>query len=289
MTKTTATINVPLVQGLIRKQFPQWADLSIKPIKTSGWDNRTFHLGDALLVRLPSQAQYAQQVAKEQYWLPKLKDHLPCLIPNPIAQGKPTTKYPWSWSIYQWINGETATHENITDLNDFAKHLAEFLLALHHCDTTDAPLAGPENFYRGGLLKVYDADTRDALSKIAARDQAMILTAIWEQALSSTWQQDPVWVHGDMAVGNILVKDGKLTAIIDFGQLALGDPACDLAIYWTFLAGESRKVFRDSLNLDQDTWDRARGWVLWKTLCAPIDGTDCERLIDILVNEFNCD
>lgn len=276
-------ISVFLVRQLIKNQFPQWADLSISSVATSGWDNRTFHLGENMLIRMPSNAEYAPQVEKEQHWLPKLAFQLPLSIPKPIAMGKPANEYPWHWSIYQWLEGATATNTQITDLNHFAKSLAEFLSALQQCDTSGAPPAGPENFYRGGNLSVYDNDTRKAIKQIENKNLAKKLMVIWEKALASTWQDDPVWIHGDIAVGNLLVDNGKLVAVIDFGQLAIGDPACDLAIYWTFLHGKSRVIFREVLNLDNDTWDRARGWVLWKTLCAPIIGTNRDKIFNEII------
>ncbi len=280
-------INQKLVEMLICNQFPQWANLPIKPVASSGWDNRTFHLGESMTIRLPSNAEYAPQVEKEQYWLPKLAPHLPLSIPLPIAMGIPTSEYPWHWSIYRWIEGDSVTNTKITDLNLFAKSLAEFLKALQQCDTSGAPAAGPENFYRGSQLSFYDNETHQAIMQIKDRHLAKTLTAIWEKALASLWQNEPVWLHGDIATGNLLVKDGKLIAIIDFGQLAIGDPACDLAIYWTFLSGESRKIFRDVLKLDTDTWDRARGWVLWKTLWAPVAGTNCSQILSEIAHDFN--
>ena len=279
-------INRLLVEKLISNQFPKWADLLIKPVASSGWDNRTFHLGENMTIRLPSNAEYAPQVEKEQYWLPKLAPHLPLAIPQPIAMGKPSSEYPWHWSIYQWIDGSSVTNAQITDLNLFSKSLAEFLNALQKCDTSGAPKAGPENFYRGSNLRVYENETRKAITQIKDKDLEKKLAAIWEKALASLWRNEPVWIHGDIAVGNLLIRDGKLVAVIDFGQLAIGDPACDLAIYWTFLSGESREIFRDVLKLDNDTWHRARGWVLWKTLCAPIAGTDCDHILNEIVNDF---
>lgn len=280
-------IDLPLVQKLIHEQFPQWASLSIQPVKSSGWDNRTFHLGKHMLIRLPSNEAYAPQVEKEQYWLPKLAPKLPLAIPRPVAMGKPTNEYPWHWSIYQWLEGQTVTASRISDKKLFAENLAKFLKALQRCDTLGAPVAGPDNFYRGGDLSVYDVDTRKALTQIDNEQLANKLTAIWEKALSSKWHNDPVWVHGDIAIGNLLVNKGELVAVIDYGQLAIGDPACDLAIYWTLLSGQSREMFRNILELDNDTWNRGRGWVLWKTLCAPIAGTDCDTILNEIIADFN--
>lgn len=281
---TNIQIDTALVQRLINSQFPQWAHLVITPVKTSGWDNRTFHLGNTMTIRLPSKKEYALAVEKEQYWLPKLAPHLPLVIPTPIAMGEPSIDYPWPWSIYQWIEGESAATATILDSVDFAERLATFLRALEQCDTTDAPHAGAENFFRGGDLSIYDAQTRQVLAKLDDQNQASKLLHIWEKALASKWNKNPVWIHGDVAVSNLIVANEQLHAIIDFGQLAIGDPACDLALYWTLFIDESRNKFRETMSLDQDTWDRGCGWVLWKTLCAPVSGTDCDSILNTLIN-----
>lgn len=270
-------IDVPLVRHLVKTQFPQWADLEIKPVECSGWDNKTFHLGKHMTVRLPSHAEYAAQVTTEQYWLPKLGPQLPLPISMPLAMGKPDAEYPLPWSIYQWLDGSTASLERITNLYQFAKSLAEFLHAFQQCDTTGGPLAGEHNFYRGGDLAVYDAETREAIAKLQDKNYATATTKVWNMALASTWQRPPVWVHGDMAVGNLLVNHGQLSAVIDFGQLCIGDPACDLAIAWKLFNGESRHIFRAILNLDSATWARGRGWTLWKALCWAFPG---EKRVD---------
>lgn len=270
------SIDVSLVQKLVATQFPQWADLSIKPVQLGGWDNRTFHLGEKMLVRLPSSKDYSLQVEKERKWLPQLAPHLPLPIPSPLAMGKPGQGYPWHWSIYNWLNGNTAVNEPINDLCQFATSLAEFLVALHQCDATGGPIAGSHSFYRGGDLAAYDAQTQQAIAALEDQIDVNAVTAIWNTALASTWQNAPIWVHGDVAAGNLLVENGKLSAVIDFGQLCVGDPACDLAIAWTFFKQESRKAFRATLGLDNATWARGRGWALWKALiiCAAISGTN---------------
>ena len=270
MTEDKVQIDVSLVRRLIKAQFPQWADLPVKPVEFGGLDNRSFHLGEHMIVRLPSSAKYSSQVEKEQHWLPKLAPHLPLSIPKPLAMGNPTSEYPWHWSIYQWLDGETATIERIADLSQFASQLAEFLVALQKCDATDGPVAGPHNFYRGGPLETYDKETRQAINTLDDKSLADALISVWNKALKSTWLKKPVWVHGDIAVGNLLVTKEQLSAVIDFGQLCIGDPACDLAIAWTLFKGENREAFRATLSLDSDTWARGRGWVLWKTLCAPV-------------------
>lgn len=283
-----AHINHSLVRRLIDKQFPQWANLAIKPVESSGWDNRTFHLGEQLSVRLPSGAEYSAQVEREQHWLPILGPLLPLKIPVPIAMGKPDEGYPWHWSIYKWLAGETASYERISNLNQFAKALANFLAAFQQCDTTDGPLPGAHNFYRGGAIANYDAGTRQAIEILGNKIDIKTVTDVWNTALASTWNQSPVWVHGDIAVGNLLVDNSELTAVIDFGQLCIGDPACDLAIAWTFFNKESRDTFRKALLLDNATWERGRGWTLWKALIVyaglcgtnPLDAEKSKQVID---------
>ncbi|WP_133138804.1 aminoglycoside phosphotransferase family protein [Legionella genomosp. 1] len=262
-------INEALVYHLVATQFPQWKNLPVQPVARSGWDNRTFHLGNEMLVRMPSRAEYAFQVEKEQKWLPKLAAQLPLAIPTPIALGQPATEYPWHWSVYRWIEGESAATAPIKNLNGFAISLAEFLSALEQIDSRDGPWAGPHSFYRGGPLSTYDAETRQALEILKDTIDVKTATDVWEKALETTWQGSPVWVHGDISLGNLLIKNGQLNAVIDFGQLAVGDPACDLAISWTLFKGESREAFRSAINLDTATWARGRGWTLWKALiCA---------------------
>jgi len=290
------SIDVSLVQRLIAAQFPQWADLPIKPVEFSGWDNRTFHLGEHMTVRLPSDEEYSQQVEKEQFWLPKLAPQLPLPIPTPLAMGKPGEGYPCHWSIYSWIDGNTASIEGISELSQFARVLAEFLVALQQCDATGGPSAGPHNFYRGGDLATYDAETRQAILILGNKIDADLVTEVWNIALASTWNRSPVWVHGDIAIGNLLVDKGQLRAVIDFGQLCIGDPACDLAIAWTFFKGESRDAFRAAIPLDGATWERARGWTLWKASIVyaglpgtnPLEAEKSKLIIDEILADHRC-
>ncbi|MER8469524.1 aminoglycoside phosphotransferase family protein [Mesorhizobium sp. M0991] len=259
-------IDAALVRRLIVAQFPKWADLPVEPVEPGGWDNRTFRLGDSMSVRLPSAAAYVAQVEKEHRWLPRLAPHLPLPIPVPLAKGAPGEGYPWPWSVYRWLGGRPAAGELIADLTEFARSLAGFLVALYRIDAVGGPLAGQHNFHRGGRLSVYDAETRGALSALGGRIDKAAAEAVWATALASGWQAPPVWVHGDVASGNLLVEDGKLCAVVDFGSSAIGDPACDLVIAWTEFYGESRQAFRDGIALDEHSWARARGWALWKAL-----------------------
>jgi aminoglycoside phosphotransferase (APT) family kinase protein len=267
-------IDETLVRCLIASQFPQWKDLPVNIVAPGGWDNRSFRLGEHLVVRMPSAAAYTEQVEKEYRWLPKLAPLLPLSIPAPVAIGEPGEGYPWRWSINRWLEGETVASASFRDLDDLARRLAQFLIALHSIDSTGGPVAGPHSFYRGGSLATYDRETRKALAALKGKIDIDAATEVWETGLASTWQNDPVWVHGDISTGNLLVHEGRLSAVIDFGQLAIGDPACDLMIAWTLFEDKSREVFCASLPLDADAWARGRAWTLWKFLIVAADLTN---------------
>ncbi len=294
MKKDHVIIDVSLVRRLIASQFPKWKKLLIDPVATSGSDNRTFHLGKDMSVRLPSAAEYELQVEKEHQWLPKLAPALPLPIPIPLAIGNPEYGYPWKWSIYRWLEGETAASGRIANLAEFAIDLANFLTALHKIDVTGRPFPGLHSFYRGGSLSVYDHETRRSITALKNKINTSLATEVWETALSTSWENQPVWVHGDISAGNLLVHDGKLSAIIDFGQLAVGDPACDLAINWTLFHGKSREAFQKTLLLDKGTWARARGWTLWKALVVAAGLTNpnnseskqCWRIIEDVIADY---
>lgn len=283
-------ITPDLVRHLIATQFPEWAGLTIKPVARSGWDNRTFHLGDHLSVRLPSAARYAPQVEKEQNWLPHLARNLTMQIPEPIAKGAPDDAYPWHWSVYRWLDGQTRETPP-EDLPGFAADLAAFLQALHRIDASNGPAAGDHNFHRGGDLRVYDDEARAAIAALSGRIDHERASLIWDTALASQWEQRPVWVHGDIAIGNLLFDEqGRLSAVIDFGSMGVGDPACDLVAVWTMLKDDSRDRFIRAMDLDPQTWARARGWALWKATITCVgdkpdqEKSDALRVLGDLIN-----
>ncbi|MBM7786480.1 aminoglycoside phosphotransferase family protein [Tenggerimyces flavus] len=264
-------ITVDVAARLVAEQFPQWADLPVRPVKLNGWDNFTFRLGDAMSVRMPSGEGYVGQVAKEQRWLPLLASRLPVPIPSPVALGQPNAEYPWPWSVYRWIEGTRASTSGLTDFDGFAKQVAGFLTALQSIDGTDGPPYGQHSAERGGPVGYWDEWTRRSIEVLKDEIDAPAATACWETALASQWERPPVWVHGDLTASNLLVSDGALNAVIDFGCSCVGDPACDLLMAWNFFDDESARTFRDGLALDEATWQRGRGWALWKTLIT-IDG-----------------
>jgi aminoglycoside phosphotransferase (APT) family kinase protein len=278
--RVNVDIDAALARRLIDAQFPQWSHLAIEPVEVDGWDNRTFRLGSELSIRLPTGDWYAQQVDKEQRWLPVLAPQLPLPIPTPVARGEPAAGYPYSWSVYRWLDGDLASRARIDDLTGFAASLAAFLNALARIDVTGGPEPGQHNFYRGGPLATYEAETLaavDALGEEIPRDAVL---RVWEDAMTTTWDRDPVWLHGDVASGNLLVRDGRLAAVIDFGSSGVGDPACDVVIAWTFLSGPSRDRFRADLDVDAATWSRGRGWALWKALITRAHRDIAEVLAD---------
>jgi len=189
--------------------------------------------------------------------------------PVPIAAGEPGDGYPFAWSIYSWLEGEIATAERIDDLHDAAVELAQFIAALQHVDATDGPPPGEHNAFRGVPLAARDAATRSAIASLGGAVDAGAVTAAWETALrASAWEQPPVWIHGDLDARNLLVDRGRLTAVIDFGCLGVGDPACDVMVAWKVLSADTRETFRAALSIDDPTWSRGRGWALSQALGA---------------------
>jgi aminoglycoside phosphotransferase (APT) family kinase protein len=280
-------ITPALVSRLVADQFPQWADLPVRPVEHDGWDNATFRLGEDMAVRLPSAGQYALQVDKEHRWLPVLAGRLPLPIPEPLAKGAPAREFPRKWSVYRWLDGDHATAGRVTDPGRFAADLADFLAALYQIDPAGGPPPGEHNFFRGGPLTMNDSEARAALAALGAEIDTVRAAEVWETALGASWHGPPLWLHGDVSPENLLVRDGHLSAVIDFGCSAVGDPACDLDIAWTFMAGRSRRAFRNRLPADEATWARGRGWALWKAMMVligalkddPEDAIETKRVI----------
>ncbi len=257
-------ITKELVRHLIDSQFPDWKQLEICPVAQSGHDNRTFHLGSKMVVRLPSSPAYAAQIEKEAAWLPVLQKNLSLPISCPVALGKPTDSYPFPWSVNCYIQGETASDQNIPHMGSFAAELSIFLKELQEISTEGAPLPGKHNFFRGASPIVYHQQVEAVLKQPDKDWPVPVIKRIWERAIASEWQNPPVWLHGDIAPGNLLVQNGHLCGVIDFGIMGIGDPACDYAMAWSFFDRHSRPCFLHGL--DSQTIDRARGWALWKAL-----------------------
>ena len=266
-----ADITPDLVSRLLADQFPQWAGLPVRPVEADGVDNTTFRLGQTMSVRLPSADAYVEQVYKEHRWLPVLAAQLPLPIPEPLAKGVPGNGFPRPWSVYRWVDGDPATAEGVADMPGFAADLADFLVALYQIDPAGGPGPGTHNFFRGGPVAVYDGETQDALAALQGQIDTALTAEVWQAALRAGRQEPPVWFHGDAQPGNLLLSDGKLSAVIDFGTSGVGDPACDTTIAWTFLSGESSRIFKQRLPFDEATWVRGRGWAIWKAMIVLVE------------------
>lgn len=256
-------IDISLVKSLITSQFPQWQDFSIRQIDAIGTDNAIFRLGDTMAVRIPRIKKAAAHIEKEYQWLPKLTSHLPLTIPVPIAKGKRTESYPWQWSIYRWIEGESAV-DTISNLSQAAINLGHFVVALRNIDATGGPIC-----HRGKPLQTRDKETRDAI--VSWRNVIDIDAAItiWNRSLAlPLWGGKSVWIHGDLHADNMLTQNGNINAIIDFGSSGVGDPAVDMMPALTILSSETRQKFREIVNVDDATWGRGRGWALTFGLVA---------------------
>ncbi|MEV4118534.1 aminoglycoside phosphotransferase family protein [Micromonospora sp. NPDC049645] len=260
MTKMHATaldIDNDLVSRLVAEQFPQWSALPLVAVPSPGTNNALFRLGPRLVVRLPLLERAIRQLDKDFSWLPRLAPHLPVAVPEPVAKGRPALGYPWSWGVYRWLDGRTAPATGLAD-SAAVPALAGFVTALHALDLPDGPPAR-----RGVPLLAQDAGARDAIDQLTDTYDRATLTQLWDEALAAPgWDRPPTWLHGDLGPGNVLLRDGALTAVIDFGGLGVGDPACDAIPAWSLVPPTAREAFRRALRLDDATWSRGRGWAL---------------------------
>ena len=259
-------ISSAVVRALISVQFPAWGDLPVQPVRPLGTDNALYRLGDGLVARLPRRAHNVATLAKECTWLPRLAPSLPLAVPVPVAQGHPGSGYPFPWAVYRWIEGETALSAPPADLQQAAGDLAAFIRALQCIDPTDGPQPDQDSS-RGVPLARRDAASRAALRSLRDTLDIRAATTIWEEALDApVWPGPPVWLHGDVDARNLLVRDGRLSAVIDFGCLGVGDPACDVMVAWKLFSPAAREMFRVLMAVDAATWARSRGWALSQAL-----------------------
>jgi aminoglycoside phosphotransferase (APT) family kinase protein len=255
-------IDVALVERLVAAQFPEWAALPLERVESAGTVNAIYRLGEEMAVRLPRRAAWTGGFDKERHWLPRLAPHLPLAIPEPLAHGEPGEGYPLPWAVYRWLEGEVATPGHI-DQSQAALDLAGFILALQRIDPADGPRPSAENYQRGVPLGTRDGGTRRAIGELEGRVDTAAALEAWEVALlAPEWERPPTWLHGDLMPGNLLVRDARISAVIDWGALAVGDPACDLMPAWNLLEPDAREVFRGALGADDATWARGRGWAL---------------------------
>lgn len=260
------SVDAALVRRLLADQFPAWSSLPISAVDSGGTDHHIFRLGRDLAIRLPRIRGAEAQAAKEWEWLPKLAPHLPLRIPAPRGLGRPAEGYPFAWSVVEWLPGRDAGKATL-DLGQAADNLAEFITALRRIDTFGAPPRPPGA--RGSPLVELDAMVRLAVAQLGGRIDGDATLQAWEVSLEApVWTAAEVWIHGDLLPGNLLVRHGRLTGVIDFLGLSAGDPACDLLPAWNLFAGDSRMRFRAELEVDDASWLRGRGWALAQAVVA---------------------
>lgn len=254
-------IDTDLVRRLVGGRFPQWADLPVEPLASGGTVNAVYRLGDALTVRLPLTEGGADDLEREQRWLPELAPGLPVTIPTVVATGEAAEGYPWAWSVHRWIDGESPVEGRLDEPDLLACDLAGFIKAMRNTHVAGGPLA-----YRGSPLAKVDGQTRAAIEKLRHAEEdfdADVAMAAWQDALAARpWSAAPRWAHSDLMPSNLLVARGRLTAVLDFATVGVGDPACDLIPAWNLLPSSARDVFRDAVDVDDATWARGRGWAL---------------------------
>jgi aminoglycoside phosphotransferase (APT) family kinase protein len=256
------TVDEPLVRRLLAEQLPDLARLPLRPVPSTGTVNVVLRLGTGLAVRLPRVGRWADSILRELTWLPRLAPALPLRVPQPVAAGRPTEQYPLPWAVVRWLDGEPYAHERIDDERRAAEDLAGFVLALRGA----LPTAGAPPTGRAPIPSL-DAMTREAIDALGSViDRDAVLHA-WERALAAPpWDGRPVWIHTDLLPPNLLARDGRLDAVLDFGGVGVGDPAGDGIAAWSVFGPAGRRVYRDALPLDDGAWERARGYALHQAL-----------------------
>jgi aminoglycoside phosphotransferase (APT) family kinase protein len=251
-------IDVDLVGALIAGQFPDLAHLPLRKVASTGTVNAIYRVGDELYARLPRMEEWAGDLDREWHWLPRLASAgLPLQLPEPAAQGMPTNRYPYPWAIYRWIEGEPFADATVDDESQAATALADFVTQLRRIDPAGAPRSGRRP------LRELDADTRDAIAAAAGVIDGDAAMAAWESSTDGpAWDGSPVWIHADLLRPNVLVADGRLRAVLDWGGAGVGDPAADVIAAWTLFGPVGRETYRSALSVDEATWIRARGFAL---------------------------
>ncbi|WP_433586561.1 aminoglycoside phosphotransferase family protein [Microbacterium hydrocarbonoxydans] len=268
MAAASEEITSSLVRSLVSEQFPHWAGLPIRPVAVQGWDNRTFRLGDRHSVRLPSADGYVAGLLREEQTLATLASSFHVVIPRVVATGAPSAAFNRPWSVREWIEGRSLSSVEPRERESAISSLGDALRELQACNTLSGPWAGRASAYRGCHVSAVGEDVQDPLARLD-RSQAERCRALWDAAVDTVWTGPPVWVHGDVAPGNILFDSrGHLAALIDFGQTCIGDPACDLAFAWLSCTSRERDLLHDRLELPEDAWLRGAAWALWKTLIS---------------------
>ena len=271
-------VDVRLVRSLLAAQFPEWSRLPIEPVLPRGTDNALYRLGDELVARLPRTPRTDTALQSERTWLPRLAPQLPLAVPAPLADGEPGEGYPFRWAVYSWLEGENATSDRIADEAGLAADLAGLIAALQRIDPVGGPEPGQWNVFRGEPISRRDEAVRSSIAKLGDAVDGECVTEAWERDSSvPDWDRPPVWIHGDLDSRNLLARDGRLSGVVDWGCVAVGDPACDVMVAWKMLSPEGRRLFWNALEGDDATLARARARGLCPKLWAPFRITRSRR------------
>jgi aminoglycoside phosphotransferase (APT) family kinase protein len=255
-------IDLDQVRQLLVTQFPEWSGLPLELVRSTGTVNAIYRLGADMFLRLPRLSRWAGELAKELHWLPRLAPHLSLAVPEPLATGKPGSVYPFPWAVYRWLDGKTFATDRVRDEPRAAVDLAQFVTELRRIDTSGAPRS-----QRDRPLLLRDPETRTAITSLCGIIDTDAVTAAWVSSLRAPeWGGAPVWTHGDLLSPNLLVEDGRLRAVIDFGNMGVGDPAVDVIPAWSLFSANGRNEYRSALAVDDPTWARARGLALHQAL-----------------------
>jgi aminoglycoside phosphotransferase (APT) family kinase protein len=255
-------VDVERVRRLLVTQFPHWAALPLDVVHSTGTVNTIYRLGDEMCVRVPRVQRWAGDLERELQWLPTLAPHLPLAVPEPIARGDPGVGYPFPWAIYRWLEGETFASDRVGDEGQAAADLARFVGQLRRIDPSGAPLSR-----RDTPMRLRDAEARAAIGSLRGIVDTAAATAAWETSLRApAWDGNPAWTHGDLLPPNLLVSGGRISAVLDFGNVGMGDPAVDVIPAWSVFSNDGRDAFREGLDVDDATWTRGRGFALHQAL-----------------------
>ena len=256
-----ADIDITLVRRLLATQLPHLVDLPVEAIQSTGTVNAIFRIGDDLCARLPRIQRWVAALEKEIEWLPKLAPHLSLAVPEPVAKGEPESGYPFPWAVYRWINSDTFASDHILDERQAGADLAMFVAELRRIEISGAPHSGRKP------LRQLDSNTRAAIESMEGTIDTDAATAAWDICLRAPeWNGRPVWRHCDLLPPNLLVENGNIKAILDFGGAGIGDPAIDVVAAWSVFGKDGRDTFLSTLNVDDGTWARGRGFALHQAL-----------------------